>query len=131
MTLSVVCSRLEVLKIRTFEDEFGDWLEPITLGTIDKSAGSWTEEHTTVGFFETLSGGQVWIAERPQVEFSHRVFLPNEGDDGVEIVLDSTIYIVRSGSFAWSTDTDEPLYQVQDRQGFDYYQYALVRAVDI
>lgn len=114
-----------------FEDEFSDWLEPVEIGKIDKSAGSWTKKHETVGFNESLSGNRIWIADRNQVEFSNRIFLPIEDDDGDDIVIDSTFYIVFSEDFDFADDRDTIIYQVQDRQPFSYYQYALVRAVDI
>lgn len=117
--------------MRTFKDEFEDLLDPITIGRVNRADGSWTEEHVTVGFFETLSGRQVWIAEQAKVQFSHRVFLPNEDNEGNVIVLDSNLFIVQSGDFDWKDSDGIILYQVQERQPFDYYQYALVRAVDI
>jgi len=117
--------------MRAFKDEFSEWLKPLVIGTLDFDEGAWETQHSTVGFNESMSGSMIWTANRTQVAFTNRVFLPIEDEDGDTIVLDSTLYIVFKEDYNFNEDEDEIIYQVRDRQPFDYYQYALVEAVDI
>lgn len=113
-----------------FIREFGEDLSPITIGKLNKSTGEWTELHKTLGFLENISDKRIWTAERNELVFTHRAYLPLEDEDGNSINLDSTMYIVQSRDFNYSED-DDTLFQVQGRMPFpDFYQYAMVRAVD-
>lgn len=111
--------------------EFEDEINPLTLGTLDMTAGEWTELHQTFGYVEDLNSSNIWIVGRSQLEGTHHAFLPLNDNDGNAISLDSSVYIVEKANFDWDTDTDETLYQVQSYQPYLFHLYVTLETVTI
>lgn len=109
--------------------EFEDELSPLTIGKLDTTTGTWTEMYQTEGYLEDVRSTGFWVVEASKLQVTHRMFLPNIDNDGKVIELDSTMYVVEKKDFDWDTDTEEQLYQVQNSQDYNYFQYATLESV--
>lgn len=115
--------------MNSFLLEFEDELCDMTLGRLNTSTGEWTELHKTKGYMESMSSSGIWIVGRSQLTISHRLFLPLVDNDGNKIELDTGVYVVKKKDFDFATDTEEPLYQVQEHQPYMFHLYVMLESV--